>query len=362
VSPKEKIAKLESLLTRVKERAEAPRPIYAAAFAAEPVEAAQPAHALTPASPEPPRVAEIPRPASHSPGATPSVPPMDLMSGWSEPPPPTSADPVLETADLADVTEYESDMDVDVSSEVVEVDIDIDEPAAARPAMPAESGAQPVAEHVSVHPSAEVEIGAADLEAHELEAEEEPHELEAAVHEAETQEVTIVGEAREIHPPPAEAPPANELVEPEPSSSPRPIALPEAESYEEESAPRHTPPPESGKQVAAPSVKPEVRKSSAPPSLEGHTLIGGWRNGEPVVPPREAPRVEETTPAEPSQPSRPPPPAARVPPPPPAAPVLTAEATKPEFPEIVEVAVVEGNVPEFAPKSFGDLLDASLGL
>ena len=59
----------------------------------------------------------------------------------------------------------------------------------------------------------------------------------------------------------SEPPPANEIEEPSPSSSRRPIAgeEPVAEAYSEESAPRHTPPPESGKQVAAAPSNPPAR-------------------------------------------------------------------------------------------------------
>ena len=347
MSPKEKIAKLESLLARVKERAEAPRPKGTAAFPAPAAHAAQPAapaetaearQAFPSASPS----VQIDEPQA----ALASAPPPELSSGWSEPPagmdvaPETAADPIVETG--------EDDMEVEVSAEVVEVDIDIDEPGMM---MPAESGAQPVADHVA---------------------------NAAAQPEAELEEVTPDASA----PPPAPEPepepepvvPANEVVEPAPSSSPRPIASEQPEAYEEESAPRHTPPPESGKQVAAPSVKPEPssRKSSAPPpSIEGHTLIGGWREPGMAIP------------REPSDASRGA--AVRVPPPPPPPPPdafasqarsaasattsatrepssLGPVATKPELPESAQVATIEGAAPQLAPSTFGELLDATLAL
>jgi|GEM_PF-1409754 len=339
MSPAEKIAKLESLLARVKERTEAPRRAGAAPIPA-PEPAAQPAAATAPEPPAPMTVQDLP------PVALPSAPPpAELSSGWSEPPavldagPETAADPVVEMGD---------DMEVEVSAEVVEVDIDIDEPGM----FPAESGAQPVADALAngaAEPEAELEELASDASAPPA-AEPEPEP------------------APELEPEPVIA--GNEVIEPAPSSSPRPIAV-EPPAYEEESAPRHTPPPESGKQVAAPSVKPEPaswKVSAPPPSLESHTLIGGWREPGMAIP-REAaePRV----------------PAVRVPPPPPPPPPdafapqartgsvspragepssIGPVVTKPELPESAQVATIEGVAPQFAPATFGDLLDATLAL
>jgi hypothetical protein len=41
---------------------------------------------------------------------------------------------------------------------------------------------------------------------------------------------------------------------------------------------------------------------------------------------------------------------------------LTPEITKAELPAEADVATVEGAAPVFAPSTFGELLDASLGL
>jgi hypothetical protein len=211
----------------------------------------------------------------------------------------------------------------------------------------------------------------------------------AGVNEAELEEVE--GELLDPSLPPAaaaaepeaepepEAPPppaANEVIEEAPSSSPRPIAA--SEAYEAESAPRHTPPPESGKQVAAPSVKPDsVRKSSVPPpSIEGHTLIGGWREPGMALPrDREASDVTRSPAVRVPPPPPPPPPdhvvAAPPPPPPPppqappvarAAEPLRAEVTKAELPATANVATIEGTAPTFAPSTFGELLDATLAI
>lgn len=213
-----------------------------------------------------------------------------------------------------DAMMHDEDVDVEVSAEVVDIDIDVDEMG-----MPLESGAQPVAEHTIL-----VDDGAG----------EEPPAVQAA---------------------------ANELEEPAPSSSPRPIVEP-SESFEEESAPRHTPPPESGKQVAAPSASPAPRKSSLPPpSVEGHTLIGGWR--EPGIPAGGAGapgvRVPGPTGAMPPEPVT----ATRAASIPPEGAAAGPEVTRAELPGAgAPVASFEGAAPAFQPSTFGDLLDATLGL
>jgi hypothetical protein len=242
-----------------------------------------------------------------------------------------------------DAYDYESD--VEVSSEVVEVDIDVDEPAAL------ESGAQPVAQQT---------IPPEDLEE---ELEESPIATQPSAPPAELEEVEQ---------------PANEIEEPAPSSSRRPIAAEaaSAEAYEAESAPRHTPPPESGRQVAAaPSTHPPPRKSSSPPpSLEGHTLIGGWREpglGGPQVgvgfgagvrvpgPGPAAGRPAGPTGTEPSSPvARPP-----VAPAQGSGPRLTADVTNPDLAASGEhVVAFEGAPAVPRPKTLGDLLDMTLGL
>lgn len=335
MSSKEKIAKLEGLLARIKDRAAEPRlngvTAHAAFAAAFEVESAAPAP-LPVAAARPPSVtpADLKNPTNPplSIGSRGTSPP--TSTAVSEAPPPAMySDPPQTSVEYEDSDLDEADMDVEVSSEVVEVDIDVDEPGT----MPAESGSQPVADHVE----------AAELE-------EAPEELLAAVDPS-------------VAPPPAE-PLANEVVEPAPSSSPRPIAIESAEeAYEESSAPRHTPPPESGKQVAAAtSVKPDARKSSLPP--DSPSRLGDWREpgivSPSVVPSRGAP-------------SRVPPPAAvqaappvsQVPAAPSVAPApvnLAPEVTQVTFAADANVASIEGVGPSFSPATFGDLLDASLSL
>lgn len=341
MNPQEKIAKLEGLLARVKERSEGQRPNGAAAVAAKPAHSVRPSAAMAePAMAEaeeelhlpttPPGADTFaPEPERAAKPLVVSMPPLPETSGWSDPPPPETTIDHPDTTIVSRASVDDSDVDVEVSTEVVE--IDIDEPALVhgeRGFVPAESGAQPVAEHVAEDPL--------------------PEELPEDLIETATSHPP---EALDFAPPP----PANEVVEPEPSSSPRPIAAEvdayeAAESaYEEESSPRHTPPPESGKQVAAaPSVRPEpLRKPSLPPEFSGQ---GAWR--EPGISiPREPSRV---------------PPAAMVPPsvPPAAATVAPTgpEVTRPALSSDVHVVAIEATAPSFSPATFGELLDATLSL
>lgn len=347
MTPQEKVAKLEGLLARVKERAEAPRPHGAAS-------PAKPAPAASLDAPRAPAVAPArPVPAAPAPIAAP--PP--VAAPPTAPPPEPSEPFVTATAYPAD----DSEIDVEVSTEVVEVDIDDEEGL-----MPAESGAQLVAE-----PAAELEevhdddgVPAAEVSVSEVTLSDEEELLESTTQ------------------PPATEPgarPANELVEPAPSSSPRPITADAPEPYAAESAPRHTPPPESGK-VAAPSIKPEEGLPSLPPDSEveeGHTLIGGWREPgvpivrSPAVEPQRTPAVRVPAPPTPIEPAPvtavlvSSPPAAAMPTTPvaarPRAEPIEPAVTKAQLPE-AQVAVIQGAAPTFEPATFGDLLEATLKL
>jgi hypothetical protein len=312
VSAKERIGRLQDLLERVQTRAAAPRPNGAHAFAGE----------------------------AQREEAAPLTPPMHQMAAEqartkaayeSEHP---AADP------------YDMETDVEVSSEVVEVDIDIDEPTAM------ESGAQPIANPTMP-----------------------PDELEEVIEEAPN--TTSNGpNAHDEEPTHAKmASPANEIEEPTPSSSRRPIAGEEVSgTYEEESAPRHTPPPESGKQVAAPSVHPPSRKPSAPPpSLEGHTLIGGWREpglgGTPQFSVEPRGGAPARVPGQGGQGPGTEPPATLVQPqaaPQASGPRLTADVTRPALGASLgasaNVATFTGAAPVAKPATLGELLDLTLGL
>ena len=315
MSALEQVSKLETLLARIQSRAGAPRSVAAPeAFAAR---SASVAPSLPP---EPPRVASIP---PEPPPRVASIPPEAILAGQLQttPPPMMGSEPPPTQAEV-DAMVLDGEMDVEVSTEMVEVDIDeddalIDEGYPRESAvLVADQGRAPVEETLDEEPVAE------SL--------------------------------------PPDAPPANEVIEPAPSSSPRAI-----DSYE--TTPRHTPPPESGKQVAAASVKPDPRMSSSPPPSDGHTLMGGWR--EPGMPLRGG----EARPGVRVPPPPPPPPAelfhSAPPPPPPgsatpsiAAKPMTSDTTVPAFPPFTEIGIVESPASSFAPATFGDLLDASLSL
>lgn len=343
MSPQEKIAKLEGLLARVTERTRGSRPV---ALRAAPTVSAAPAVAKSPAvSVEPPPLVSTP---PHADGPTiidaaprapapivMSVPPLPETSGWSEPPPVEASEPppatTIEQESVYDTQHPtdDSDVDVEVSAEVVE--IDIDEPALdvgrEHAFVPAESGAQPVAEQVGSYRDRDRDPLPEDLS----------EELVATATSLPPEPGELISE------PPPPPPPANEVIEPEPSSSPRPILTEVPDAYasaDEDRVPRHTPPPESGKQVAVPSVKPEPsRKSSVPPprvSAPPPPLSGGWR--EPGrVPPAPPPVVQSSV-------------------------RLTAETTHAATPPDGNVVAIEGTAAAFKPATFGDLLDATLSL
>jgi hypothetical protein len=214
-----------------------------------------------------------------APPVAPSIPP--ASAGWSDVPPATVSE------------DFDGDIDAVVVSggEMVEVDIDIDEP------MPTESGAHLVADNVM---------------------------------EARADARALTEDVAQHAPPPA----ANEVEEAAPTSSPRPIETP---AFEEASAPRHTPPPESGKQVAAPSVKPEPRKSTVPPPSDGHTMLGGWREPGMALP------VHEASPAAPVEP-------------------LVAQVTRPALESDVPIPDFSGEAPSYTPSSFGAILEATLSI
>lgn len=370
--PDDKVGRLETLLARVQRRAAEPRRVPTSqvspkattgAMAATPMATPMASPPATPisapiATPVAAPVASVAARGANggAPAHHPSEPPANQhptsppLSFPSEPPAaagPSTIPPVT-TVDSDD-----SEVDVEVSTEVVDIDVDVDVDDMG---MPLESGAQPVADHVG-DTSAEDAI------------------LETTMADA---QLPVLGAEHEVHSEaqPEAKPLANEIEEPAPSSSPRPIAAEKPETFEDESAPRHTPPPESGKQVAAaPSTPPSRKTSAPPPSLEGHTLIGGWREpglGGPIVGAPGGPGVRVPAPGAGA------PPAAQAKAEIPPEPVTGTRASapprhsdRPLSPEVTraelagadaKVASFEGAAPAFKPSTFGDLLDASLGL
>jgi hypothetical protein len=381
VNTQDRIQKLEALLGRVKARAAEPRVHGAPSFALPPLSARRSAALLeeTAQIHGKPRVLDAPF-AEDETREEPSVRPAAKASSTA--PPPTIGD-AHGTQDALAAAEADARLaeEVEVSSDLVEVDIDVDEAALDDDELAAAEADE--AARVAL-------LSAAAAPADELEV------------------VTDEDDEDELDTPRPR--PANEVEEPAPSSSPRPIL----EAAESEPSPRHTPPPESGKQVAAsappraPSALPPASEpslipatySDAPDSLGGQTLIGGWR--EPGLGPGGPPGMGVRVPAPvgnmPSPVSVLPPPVtspqgaapaglpaqpvvgaspgaaaggfagpkpARMPniAPPPAAPApLTAAVTSPQLAGDARVAAFAGAPPAFAPASFGELLDATLDL
>ncbi len=181
------------------------------------------------------------------------------------------------------------------------------------------------------------------------------------------------------------APPAAELDEPPPPSSRRPIAEPAESPQEAEIRVAHTPPPESGKQVAVEALSFDddltgVREAHAPrdetpprvapePSIQLQSL-----RMPAVQAPKPADEMELELPgsAAPSQQdeTRPPPgplPEMRAPRiesiPEPEPTQVSAEITRPTRPvAAAQVAEMIGTVKPGSPKTFGELLDLTLSL
>ena len=332
MSANEKISRLQGLLERVQGRGPQPRAARTNGGSSPVLEHAAAASAPTPA----PTPTPTPAQAAYVAPAL-AEPDLEMMPAVSDT---SSSAPPPATIDY----DVESDAEVEVSSEVIDIDIDMDEP------MALESGAQPVAQQTT--PPGEM-------------VEEDLEPLVAApIEEA-------VAELEEVIEDVTQPAPANEIEEPTPSSSRRPIAgeEPAAEAYSEDSAPRHTPPPESGKQVAAAPSAPPLRDASVPPpSLEGHTLIGGWR--EPGLGPQFGPpgagapvRVPGVGPVGPTGTE---PPAAfvqgQVAPAQPSGTRLSPDATRPNLPARANVASFQGVAPIARPKTLGELLDLTLDL
>ena len=304
MNTQEKVSRLEELLARIKTRSAEPRTTALAAGAPILIEHAPDAVATASPPSALPVMAEAAQPVF------PSEPPM------------ASAHPVAATDPITTPPEpgEEFDSDAEVSSEVVELDLD---------------------------EAAYVSASEASAELIEVEDDEDAEPMT-------TQTSSYYPEALKTPPPRAPVPvPANEIEEPAPSSSRRPIASEEPESaFDAESAPRHTPPPESGKQVA--SASPPARRSLPPASLEGQTLIGGWR--EPGMAGSGPPGPSVTPYAGVRLPT------AEAPPTRASGTRLSPDVSKPSLPLAAHVASIEGVPPAFKPSSFGDLLDATLAL
>jgi hypothetical protein len=312
-----RIAKLEALLTRIKTNAAAPRVVHA-----------------------PPPAAEVHEPE-----------PGTLVSARHEPapspPPPREVEVPLESrARLVAAPQSEPPMELD-ADEVIELDdrhvVREEQPA---PAITPISMAPPS----SGPNSADMTKDALDVAA-----------ARAAIAEQQRQ---IVAQ-----------PPAEEPEEAPPPSSRRPIAEPAETPQEAQIEVQHaaplTPPPESGKQVAAEPLSFDddqtgVREAPVRPAQEPSIQLQSLRM--PAVqqpPPPDEMEVELPGPQEATAPPPGPLPEMRSPriesaPEPVAA---APEVTRPTRPvAAVNVAEMVGTVKPASPKTFGELLDAALSL
>jgi len=206
---------------------------------------------------------------------------------------------------------------------------------------------------------------------------EEPEEIEAEeVLELDDRHIVREEPAAEPAPAATAAPPEPELeVEAPPPSSRRPIAEPAESPQEAQIQVAHTPPPESGKQVAAdaltfdddltgvreaqpakpPAAEPSIQLQSlrmpavqapiAPDAMEAELPGPGEETRPPPgpLPEMRAPRIESLPQPEPTQ--------------------VSAEITRPTRPvAAAQVAELAGTVKPEPPKTFGDLIDLALSL
>jgi hypothetical protein len=335
----QQIKKLEALLARVQERAAEPRvsrvsseaaPAVAAAPVAAPPVVVAAAPVAAPAVAAAPALIAVPPPRSSAPIVNEPEPSV-IIEDDDAPPTPAGEDLVAahaqpKTPEAPEVEITEDDGDAEVSTEMVEVDVDEDD------LMEDSAGAQSHTQMVAAAPADDNDDDGGTL-------------IQAGVRAP-----TVA--------------PEGEITEEAPASSRRPAKA--ADPFVDEARPPQTPPPESGRQVASvhPAVAPAVRESrvpTPPPPLASFeaeedqdeppshgTMVGGWR--EPGMPPDSVLRTD-------------------VPPAAPAVPVAAARpaSIKPETTQAAvaatgAVAVSTGQAPAFVPSSFGDLLDASLGL
>ena len=286
----ERIAQLEALLEQIASRRTEPR-----------VSSIVPG--AMPVAPEP-IVLAAPTDATHTIVATDDENPHDDVSGW-----PSDADariPLEESTRNSLESRsrlVSSTVDSEIGDELDELgesDVDDDDDVSEM--------------HAKTSSSPSIEIS-------ELEAEDYTDEDEELLAAVAAEELAAEADITE-----------DEIEEPAPSSSRRPIVtdVELEDEPDEDSAPRHTPPPESGRQVAAPPVM----QRDFTPEVTGV---------------REARR-----------PTSAPPPPARLPTPPP--PALMPEVTRTALAASDAVASFVHAPPPFKAYTFGELLEAALEL
>jgi hypothetical protein len=169
-----------------------------------------------------------------------------------------------------------------------------------------------------------------------------------------------------------ELPPPQEPDEAPPPSSRRPIAEPAETPQEAQIAVTHTPPPESGKQVAAEALSFDddqtgVREAQpprivAPPPAEPSIQLQSLRS-PPTAQPAPPDELEAELTSEATAPPPGPLPELRAPRVESAPEPVVAEVTRPTRPvAAANIAEMAGTVKPVSPKTFGELLDLTLGL
>jgi hypothetical protein len=320
MSAADRIAKLEALLARVTERATAPRGVH--------VVAAAPAQAVEPSTPAPVSV-DVEMDSD--------VVTVEVRQ--------VSEAPV--SIDVASDEEVQSSERVVAAQNLVEAESERRLSAAPHSVVP-ETHEEPAAELQQPEPVPPPEAVA-------------PEPLAEPVPEPEPAPEPTPEPAREPEPEPEPVREPEPIPEP-PASSRRPIAL---ESNLEELAfgdavppeAPHTPPPESGRQIA-----------SAPVDLDFDGDFTGVRSRDPgdgdiavvgTPPPPPPPPAEP----EPEAAAAFEPPVEEIIPEPVTSAVVASgpEVTVPILPEAAS-AVFEGSAPAFKPASFGELLEATLSL
>jgi hypothetical protein len=313
VSKSETLARLETLLERVRSRAAEPRATHRSLAAVTPAVAAvpPPVAAMAPPAARPPA-------AAVAPAAVPTEPPPSEEIDAVTIPPPAPPPPARATLPLPPPSLPEPSLPEPSLPEP-----SLPEPPPMRALLPTETDV--VVEVESLPESVgDIVIDVAAEEGTIGEPLDSVERLVAA--EPLTGAVVEIPGPESLGEAPADLLAVVEAIEEPPVSSRRPVApQPEerladmAFGAEEPSPPRHTPPPESGPLPAAPSMEPDADAAD----------VTGVREAPPI-----APRTHE----------------------------LVPEATRAELAPHDAVADIVAEAQRFAPSTFAALLDASLAL
>jgi hypothetical protein len=319
VSATDRIAKLEAILARVTERAKAPRGVHVASL---PTVESTPGPASVEMEVEVEEIRQV------------SEPPVSIDVSTDEEM--QSSERIVAAESLAEIDGPSVSAEVEIAAEAYADTAGELEPlhAPEPEAPPAEPEAPPA--EPEAPPGPEPELASSAAPAERMPEPESAHEPEPASEAEPLPQAPDVGE---------QEPPA---------SSRRPIAVEsklEDLAFGDATAPEapHTPPPESGRQVASPPVDLDFDGDSTGIRSKEQDDAEVTVIGTPPPPPPPLAAPVEAAVAEPA-----PPMASDV--------VVSApEVTRAILPD-APVAVFEGSAPVFKPASFGELLEATLAL